>query len=230
MRNIIIIIRKQLKDTLKNKTVLIQFLMFPVLGIIMTRTIQIQNMPPNFFVNLFATMYIGMAPLTAIAAIISEEKEKHTLRVLRMADVSAAQYLIGIGSYVFAACMLGGVVFCCLLEDAAGVERMLYLLIMAVGVSASILVGAAIGVGSKNQMSATSVTVPVMMLFSFLPMLSMFNDKIEKIARLTYSEQIRVLLSGLEGGTIHASHILVITCNMILFGVLFFAFYKKRGL
>lgn len=230
MNHIITIIKKQLKDTLKNKTVLIQFLMFPVLGILMTQTVQIQNMPENFFVNLFATMYIGMAPLTAIAAIISEEKEKNTLRVLRMAGVSPAQYLIGIGSYVFAACMLGGAVFCCLLEDATHAQRMLFLLIMAVGISASILIGAAIGIGSKNQMSATSVTVPVMMLFSFLPMLSMFNDKIERLARLTYSEQIRVLLSGLEGSVIHVSHISVIMLNMLLFGVLFFVLYKKQGL
>lgn len=30
MRNIIIIIKKQLKDTLKNKTILIQFILFPI--------------------------------------------------------------------------------------------------------------------------------------------------------------------------------------------------------
>lgn len=35
MRNVAVIIRKQLKDTLKNKTVLIQFIMFPVMTLIM---------------------------------------------------------------------------------------------------------------------------------------------------------------------------------------------------
>ena len=79
MNNTIAIIKKQLKDTLKNKTVLIQFIMFPMLTLIMNHTIAIDGMPENFFVNLFATMYIGMAPLTSIAAIIAEEKEKNTL-------------------------------------------------------------------------------------------------------------------------------------------------------
>ena len=47
---------------------------------------------------------------------------------------------------------------------------------MAVGIIISMLVSAVIGFFSKNQMSATSVTVPVMIIFSFLPMLAMFNE------------------------------------------------------
>lgn len=46
----------------------------------------------------------------------------------------------------------------------------------------------------NQQMMATSVTVPVMMVFSFLPMLSIFNDAIAKVAKITYSEQIYLLL------------------------------------
>lgn len=230
MKHTITIIKKQLKDTLKNKTVLIQFIMFPVLGIIMTKAIKIDNMPENFFVNLFATMYIGMAPLTSVAAIISEEKEKNTLRVLLMADVSPSQYLIGIGSYVFSACMLGSVIFACLLDDVTNMQRLFFVLIMAVGIITSIMIGAAIGIGSKNQMSATSVSVPVMMVFSFLPMLSMFNDKIEKLAKITYSEQIRILMSNLKNSGDYTQNAVVIILNIILFGVIFTVLYKRQGL
>ena len=77
------ILWKQCKDTLKNKTILIQFLMFPVMTVIMENAVEIPGMPEHFFVNLFAVMYVGMAPLTCMAAVISEEKEKNTLRVLR---------------------------------------------------------------------------------------------------------------------------------------------------
>ena len=91
-KHICAILWKQLKDTLKNKTILIQFVMFPALTLIM------ENVKP-------------------------------------------AEYLIGVGIYIWIICMIG----------------------------------VAIGTWSKNQMMATSVTVPVMMVFSFLPMLSMFN-------------------------------------------------------
>ena len=80
MRNVGVIIKKQLKDTIKNKTVLIQFIMFPVMTLVMENAIHIKDMPENFFTKLFAVMYMGMAPLTAVASIISEEKEKNTLK------------------------------------------------------------------------------------------------------------------------------------------------------
>ena len=65
-----------------------------------------------------------------------------------------------------------------------GKELLTIMLIMFVGHTISMLAGATIGVFSKNQMMATSLTVPVMMIFSFLPMLSMFNNSIKKIAKL----------------------------------------------
>ena len=94
MRNIGVIIKKQIKDTLKNKTVLIQFVMFPVLTLVFENAINIPDMPELFFTKLFSVMYMGMAPLTSVAAIIAEEKEKNTLRVLTMANVKAWEYML----------------------------------------------------------------------------------------------------------------------------------------
>lgn len=177
MSNIMAIFKKQLKDTFKNKTVLIQFIMFPFLTLIMSHAVTIEGMPENFFVNLFVTMYLGMAPLTSIAAVISEEKEKNTLRVLMMSNVKPYEYLIGVGSYIWLACMFGAAIIC-----GAGSfgfqESISFMIIIAIGILTSLLIGAAIGTWSKTQMMATSITVPVMMIFSFMPMLSMFNNTI----------------------------------------------------
>ena len=68
------------------------------------------------------------------------------------------------------------------------------MLIMAVGFIISIVAGACVGIYSKNQMTATSVVMPVMMVFAFAPMLAMFNDKIEKVARFIFTQQLRTLL------------------------------------
>ena len=46
--NIIAILQKQIKDTFKNKTILIQFIMFPILAVIMENGIKIEGMPGNF--------------------------------------------------------------------------------------------------------------------------------------------------------------------------------------
>lgn len=57
MRNIIIIIKKQLKDTLKNKTILIQFILFPLMTLIMENAITLDGMPELFFTKLFSITY-----------------------------------------------------------------------------------------------------------------------------------------------------------------------------
>ena len=229
MRNTTAIFKKQLKDTMQNKTVLIQFIMFPLLTLIMSQTITLEGMPENFFVNLFATMYIGMAPLTSIAAVIAEEKEKNTLRVLMMSNVKPYEYLLGVGSYIWFACMLGAAVIC-----AAGGfalrEGIAFMGIMAVGILASLLMGAAIGTWSKTQMMATSITVPVMMIFSFMPMLSMFNDTIAKIAKFIFSQQVSIMLSQIKALQPETDNICIVVINMVIFTVLFTLSYKKSGL
>lgn len=226
MAHVTAILKKQLKDTLKNKTVLIQFVMFPALTWIMNSAVIMEDMPKNFFVTLFATMYLGMAPLTSMAAIIAEEKETNTLRVLIFSNVKPHEYLLGIGIYVWSICMVGAGVICA----AGGYEpraRLAFMGILAVGILTSLLIGAAIGTWSRTQMMATSVAVPVMMVFSFLPMLSMFNDTIAKIAKFTYSEQISRMLGQVGHLSLTAEAGCILCANILLAAALFAVAYQR---
>ncbi len=227
MHNISVIIKKQLKDTLKNKTVLIQFVMFPVLTLIFENAINIPDMPELFFTKLFSVMYMGMAPLVAVASVIAEEKEKNTLRVLTMANVKAWEYLAGIGIYVWTICMAGAGVMATTLSSG---DIPFYLGVMAAGFIISIAIGACIGIIASNQMAATSLSLPVMLIFSFMPMLAMFNDKIEKIAGIFYTQQIRELLGNMTFDGIKTETMLVVAVNALLALSLFFAAFKRKGL
>ena len=230
MRKIAIIYKKQVKDTGKNIALLVQFVMFPVMAAIMENAIRLEDIPENFFVNMFAAMYIGMAPLIVTTSVISEEKEKNTLRVLLFANVSAVEYLCGVGGFIFSACMGGSLVFG-ILGGYTGRELFAFMLIMVSGILVSILFGAAIGIWSKSQISATSVATPAMMVFSFLPMLAMFNETIEKVADLIYSQQIRILLSDLgKGAAVRPKSMAMIAVNFVAAAGLFVAAYREKGL
>lgn len=229
MHNITAIFKKQLKDTLKNKTVLIQFILFPVLTHIMSSAIKIDGMPENFFVTLFATMYTGMAPLTSIAAVVAEEREQDTLRVLFMSNVKPWEYLLGTGGYIWLACMAGALAICAAGSYTAR-ERAVFMAVMALGIFSSLLIGMAIGSFSRTQMMATSLSIPVMMVFSFLPMLSMFHTGIAKIARFTYSEQISRMLGQVRSLQLKAENVCILGVNIALFTALFFLAYRKCGL
>ena len=227
MRNVLVIFKKQLKDTLKNKTILIQFVMFPVLTLIMEKAINISDMPEHFFTKLFAVMYIGMAPLTATASIIAEEKDKNTLRVLMMADMKPWQYLTGIGLYVWSICMIGAGVMS---VNIASADRLFFLSVMALGLIISIIAGAFIGVFSKNQMMATSITLPLMIVCSFLPMLSMFNETIKKFSGFIYTQQLKLLFDKMTVDAISGSGYLIMGVNAVVCIILFVLAYKRKGL
>lgn len=171
-------------------------------------------------------MYVGMAPLTAMSAIIAEEKEKNTLRVLHMCNVNAVEYLIGNAIYIVFICMMGSSVIA-FAGGYTGNELLTFMLIMFVGHIISMLAGAAIGVFSKNQMMATSLTVPVMMIFSFLPMLSMFNEPIKKIAKFFYSEQLYLLINDLNAIEIRMETIAILGINICLILSCFIVAYQK---
>lgn len=227
MINSMIIIKKQFKDTLKNKTILIQFILFPMMTLIMENTIHMEGMPEHFFTKLFSIMYIGMAPLTSVASIISEEKEKNTLRVLLMANMKPLQYLMGIGIYVWSICMMGAVVM------ATGLPKqdiLMYLFIMAIGFMISVFVGACIGIVATNQMSATSLVMPVMMVLSFLPMLAMFNEKIEKMARFFFTQQLKLCLNDMSIMGHSNETYIVLLVNVIIALLVFGLAFKKKGL
>lgn len=228
MNHTLTIISKQLKETPKNTAVLLQFIMFPALAFLMTKAVHMDNMDPNYFVLLFSTMYIGMAPLSSVTSIIAEEKEQNTLRVLRMAKVTPLQYLSGVGLYVLFFCLLGSLVFCLLLTEMTPAEKGRYLLLMLIGIVSSGVLGAAIGVGSKSQMAATSVSIPVMIVFSFLPMLSMFNDSIQRFAKFAYTEQLRLLMDS--SNSPDAFSVLVLIGNIAVFFLFFLLYYRREGL
>jgi len=229
MKNIKAVFLKQIIDTVKNKTVFIQFLMFPIMVVIMENAINIEDMPKHFFVKLFAVMYVGMAPLTCMSAIISEEKEKNTLRVLMMSNVKPWQYLAGTGAYVFIMCMAGTAVFS-VVGEYKGTELAIFLFSMISGIILSEIIGAVIGIFSRNQMAATSLTIPIMMIFSFAPMLSMFNESIEKIAGIIYSQQISDIINGIGTSDFSIESIVVIAANFVVGLMLFVVVYKKKGL
>lgn len=227
MRNVGVIFKKQLKDTLKNKTVLIQFIMFPLMTLLMEHAISLPDMPELFFTKLFSVMYMGMAPMTSAAAIISEEKEKNTLRALMMANVKPWEYLLGVGAYVWTLCMAGAGIMATGLPAS---DVPFYLGVMAAGFVISISLGACIGIFSSNQMTATSLFVPVMLVFSFSPMLAMFNDKIEKVARIFYTQQLRVLMNQMSFEGIKPESIMILIVNAVLAIALFFVAFKRKGL
>ncbi|WP_410495076.1 ABC transporter permease [Cellulosilyticum sp. ST5] len=218
---------KQIKDTLKDTQVLVLYIVYPLLGFIMVTAIAPQVGEENFFIKIFASMHMVFLPIVATASVVAEEKEKSTLKVLMLANVKPITYLIGVGSFIFLGTHLGTLCFA-IMGKWSGGSFVSFIMNMMLGSICSMLIGFIVGLVAKNQMGATALTVPLGLVLSLLPMLSSFNTSIEKIAKITYSQQISYLISkpSLRMYTLEQGAIIGI--NLLLVFIIFFSVYRKQ--
>ena len=218
---------KQAKDMFKNPMVLVMFIIFPVVALMMTKLVTVEDLPPNMFVTMMAAIFAGMGLISSATGVIAEDIEQKSLRFLMIAGVKPYQYLFGtIGFYLLAGAVAS--VLFALIGDFTGTETLKFLAVMISGTAASILLGAAIGLLSKNQKTATSLSMPVAMIVGFTPMIATFNETVEKAAGVLYTQQINVIVNDFSAGL--WKPLLVIACNIAVFIVIFVAAYKKKGI
>ena len=229
--NIKAVFIKQLRDTFKNRVTLIQYFIFPMISIVLTDLIakNEESIPDNYFAILFATMFAGMIPTMNIVNIITEEKETNTLRVLVMSNVSAPDYLIGISAFVMILCEIC-VSIIALVGGFAGNELFKFVGLITIGILISMTFGAAIGILCENQMSGSSIVIPFSLIFSFLPMLSNFNEHIKKGSKFIYTQQINTLINDLPQVDLSIERLLIIVVNFIAFLSLFTFAFRKKGI
>lgn len=221
--NVTALFHKQLKDVFKNLPVLVLFIVYPVIAIIMTQAMKDQVGMGSFFVSIFATMHCVFTPIVATSSIITEEKEKNTLRVLIMSNVTLREYLLSIGGFILIATMLTSGIFLFLI-DLTPANALLFLSGIASGCLISIILGVCIGLFSKNAAAANGLAVPFGMVFAFMPMLANFNQGIEAVSKFTFGQQVSYLLGGKALGTFG---IIVLCINFILLIVVSTVRFKR---
>lgn len=229
MRIIISIWKKQQKETLRNKTILLPFLLFPFIAFIMNQSVHMEGMPKHFFIYLFSIMYITMAPISVIAAILAEEKEHHTFEIMAMAKVNVYQYLTAILSHTLLICMIGAMTFVWM-GDFTITEMIRFLFLMGMGCLISLLIGVIIGTWSTSTIMANSLSIPIMMIFSFLPMLAMFNETIQKIARFSYTYIIHTMMLHLDQMTWEPFSLVILILTTSIAVILFVLAYRSAPL
>ena len=220
---------KDLKNCFVNKNVFLM-LALPVLFGVMYKFLLgdiLKGATGSFVIVMCIIMTISIVPLNVLANMVAEEKEKHTLRSLMLANVSATDFLL---SKAFVALVF---IFLVCQEP---MEYFGYFLIFYVLSSLSVLFfGALVGLLSKDQMSAGTLSSPLMILLMLPPMFSQLNEMIEKIAVIfpTTSFQTLYLQLSVQQPFFNQETVMaIIVCIVwILLGVIAFMYgYKKKGL
>lgn len=123
----------------------------------------------------------GMVAMMVSATSLAEEKEKHTLRTLMLANVGAGQILVsralvslGAIAVVSAACFF-------IVGGSADILAP-YLVIGVVGSVPIVLVSLLVGLASRDQMTASLYITPVF-LVALAPMASEANETVANVVR-----------------------------------------------
>jgi ABC-2 type transport system permease protein len=221
---------QQARDMFKNPSVLIMFVLFPAVAFIMTTFVEIPEnelVSGNMFVTMMASVFAGMGLITAVAGAIAEDIERKSLRFLVIAGVKPHQYLLGIGGFFLLAATVTSLIFA-LIGGFTGAEFAKFIIIMVSGTGASILLGATIGMWSKNAQAAGGLAMPFAVIVGFAPMIAGFNETVEKFAGILYTQQINVIVNDFEASI--ARPLAVIAANIAVLTVFFVIAYMKKGL
>ncbi|MCL2373496.1 MAG: ABC transporter permease [Defluviitaleaceae bacterium] len=252
MRAVKAVFKKQFKSSVQNPEMLIQFLIFPFMAFMMTRFVGTDAMMDDilyfapyigqdFFdamaanmpnlVTMMAGMFAGMALIPAVAGIIAEDKEKTSLRFLIMAGVKPSAYLVGVGSVILFVSALTSLAFA-FVGEFRGMDFAIFMGAMLSGVTASIVLGAAIGIISKGQQSATALAMPIAMVLGFGPMMAQFNDNVARALNIFYSQQINIIADYITIGTDTPlwQSFAIMWANILVLAILFAIVYAKKGL
>ncbi|MDR2546087.1 MAG: ABC transporter permease [Lachnospiraceae bacterium] len=249
------IFKKQMKVFAQSPEVLIQFAIFPFLAFIITVLIDFEAMGagmeelpgmsvelavmisemmagnmPNM-VTMQATLFAGMALIPAVAGFIAEDIEKKRLRFLMMAGVKPASYLLGVGIAVAIIAFVSTVAFA-FIGEFSGVDFWIFTGAMMSGVAGSIMLGATIGILTKNQQAATALAMPAALVFGFLPMIAQFADGLARWLHPLYTQQLNVVADRLNGISVDTQlwqSFAIMWVNVLVLGILFAVVYRAKG-
>lgn len=223
VQNLSALFYKQLKDVFKNMPVLVLFIVYPCIAAVMTNAMSGQGDMGTIFISIFATMHSVFTPIVATSSIIAEEKEKNTLRVLIMSNVTLREYILSIGGFILLATLITGSAFL-FINTLSAADSLFFLLSMGIGSLISVVLGMSIGLLSKNAAAANGLAVPFGMVFAFLPMLANFNKGIEAVSRFTYGQQVSYLFAG---KSLTVFGVVVLCVNFIVLIVVSAVLFKK---
>jgi len=238
------IFTKQLNDVFKNPTVTMMFIMFPAMAFVMVEFISDGTVSAFQQILSMAVMSIGSMPLVAIASYIAEDVEHRSLRFLVMAGVKPTQYLSGLAIFVLILSMAAMLIFG-FIGRLSGADFGLFMGISLIGCLASLILGAVVGIFSKNVQQANTYATVLMMLIGFTPMFGLFNPEMIRYTYFLFTQQIWLILMYIaQGGGEYAlglfadldvhfevmHSILIILGNIVVLTGLFAFVYKKKGL
>ena len=133
-------------------------------------------------------MNISMMGFYCTAASLAEEKEKNTLRTLMTSSVNGLEFFLG--SLIPVVMMAEAVNVICVFIVQLSMTPVQWASYLAVTTAASVIasvVGMLLGIFSKNQVTASTLTTPFVLVFMMIPMFTGFSETLQTISMFFFT-------------------------------------------
>ncbi|GAA0179992.1 ABC transporter permease [Clostridium sediminicola] len=222
---------KETKDLKKNANILLMSALPIIFSLIYSRLFK-SSEGVSMILATCTNMNFCMVASFVIAMLIAEEKEKNTLKTLMLSGVSPMEFLLGKALVTILIANFSNIFIFIIF----GLDFQYFVQFFIVGLILSIsmvIIGAVIGLLSKNQMASGTVGMPITMGFLIIPTLASLNKTFEIIANFIPTYHANKLMENLINGESLLSgkvSILVLLVWIVIASLAFAYVYKIKKL
>ena len=218
------------QETLANKSILLQVLM-PVFFVFLYKFIFSLNGAGKelgadrlaiLLMNISLPFSLAMSVGTPIIIILAEEREKHNLQSLRLAGVTADQYILSALIWPAIIGIFYIVVTPILIGAKLSNQVFSYGLVLLLTLLVLIFFFLMVGLFCKNQVMAQSLSVPAMLLVAFIPMFSNMNEDLFKVLRYSFLGLFTIFMKDWSNFQFWSGELLALVLWLLLFAGLSF--------
>lgn len=178
-------------------------------------------------------MSVTMTGIYCVSAALAEEKEKHTLRVLMTSSVNGLEFFFG--SLIPVVGMI--VITNLLIVPISGLSMnasqwAVYLGVSCLCAVTCAVIGMIFGIFSKNQVTASTMTMPALLILMMLPIFAKLNETLAKLSDFLFTgvlQQTVIHIANGDAQMVSATSILVIAAETVAAVLCFLVIYRKNG-
>lgn len=216
--------------TLANKSILLQVLM-PVFFVFLYKFIFSLNGAgqelgadrlATLLMNISLPFSLAMSVGTPIIIILAEEREKHNLQSLRLAGVTAGQYILSALIWPTIIGIFYIIITPILIGAKLSNQVFSYGLVLLLTLLVLIFFFLMVGLFCKNQVMAQSLSVPAMLLVAFIPMFSNMNEDLFKVLRYSFMGLFTIYMKDWSHFHLWSGEFMALVLWLLLFAGLSF--------
>lgn len=223
VQHFVALLTKDFKSNYRNGSIMM-ISVLPVLFTILYKSFTFAGtiIPIDTVLSIGLLMNMCLFPVSTMATVISEEKEKNTLRVLMLSGISGLEFLFS--KAVVAFCTTEAINIVIYLLAGTHIHVGLFLFLTVLLTIDMLIIGALIGIMSKSQAMSSVYYTPIMLGLLIPAFLANMNKSIETVARLlpTY-----VMINSLLGKGIDFSLLVILVWLLVGFICFMFAYRSK---